>query len=190
MTPNESVMFCNQCEQTAHGTGCEKIGVCGKSPDVAALQDLLVNACRGIAIVALDAEALGVDTSAAGAFVADALFTTLTNVDFDAESVAAIVRDGVALREALKADVREAGGTTAYDDLFATFEPAETTAGLIAQGREFGSPWDTSRDADVQSLQETTLYGMKGVGAYEHHARALGQTDPVIYAISSRRSPR
>ncbi|MEI7813520.1 MAG: hydroxylamine reductase [Coriobacteriia bacterium] len=175
-------MFCNQCEQTAHGTGCEKIGVCGKSPDVSALQDLLVNVCRGISIVAVQAEALGVDTSAAGAFVADALFTTLTNVDFDAESVASITREGVVLRESLKAAVAGAGGAGSFDDLFANFEPAETTAGLIAQGREFGSPWDTSRDADVQSLQETTLYGMKGVGAYEHHARALGHTDPVIYS--------
>jgi len=182
MTVRDSTMFCNQCEQTAHGTGCEKIGVCGKSPDVSALQDLLVNVCRGISIVAVQAEALGVDTSAAGAFVADALFTTLTNVDFDAESVASITRDGVALRESLKAAVAGAGGAESFDDLFANFVPAETTAGLIAQGREFGSPWDTSRDADVQSLQETTLYGMKGVGAYEHHARALGHTDPVIYS--------
>ena len=182
MSANETAMFCNQCEQTAHGTGCEKVGVCGKSPEVSALQDLLVNACRGIAIVAVDADALGIDTSAAGAFVADALFTTLTNVDFDAESVAGLVGDAVALRESLKAAVRDAGGSAEYDDALATFEPAETTAGRIAQGREFGVPWDGSRDADVQSLQETTLYGMKGVGAYEHHARALGHTDPVIYA--------
>ena len=175
-------MFCNQCEQTAHGTGCEKVGVCGKSPDVAALQDLLVNTCRGIGIVAMDATALGVDTGTAGPFVADAMFTTLTNVDFDAESIAGIIREGVALREELKGRVREAGGGADYDDVLATFQPAETTEGLIAQGREFGSPWDTTRDVDVQSLQETTLYGMKGVGAYEHHARALGHTDPVIYA--------
>ncbi len=182
MTPNETAMFCNQCEQTLHGTGCVKVGVCGKSPDVAVLQDLLVNACRGIAIVAVDADTLGVDTSAAGAFVADALFTTLTNVDFDAESVAGLVGDAVVLRESLKTAVRDAGGSAEYGDMLATFEPAGTTAGRIAQGREFGSPWDTTRDADVQSLQETTLYGMKGVGAYEHHARTLGHTDPIIYA--------
>jgi len=174
-------MFCNQCEQTAHGTGCEKVGVCGKSPEVAALQDLLVNVCRGIAPVALDAAAAGVDTAAAGAFIADALFTTLTNVDFDAESIAKIVREGVELRESLKASVLNASGEADYDDPLVNLAPAETTQGLIEQGRELGSPWDTTRDADVQSLQETTLYGMKGVGAYEHHARALGQTDPIIY---------
>ena len=174
-------MFCNQCEQTAHGTGCEKIGVCGKSPEVAALQDLLVNSLRGLAVVARDAESRGVDTSAAGAFTADALFTTLTNVDFDAESVAAKVDHAVVLREALKDEVRAAGGSAEYADPLASLVPAPSTAEKVVQGVELGSPWDTGRDADVQSLQETTLYGMKGVGAYEHHARVLGHTDTAIY---------
>ena len=174
-------MFCNQCEQTAHGTGCEKIGVCGKSPEVAALQDLLVHSLRGLAVVARDAESRGVDTSAAGAFTADALFTTLTNVDFDAESVAAKVDHAVVLREALKDEVRAAGGPAEHADPLASLVPAPSTAEKVVQGVELGSPWDTGRDADVQSLQETTLYGMKGVGAYEHHARVLGHTDTAIY---------
>ncbi len=175
-------MFCNQCEQTAHGTGCDKVGVCGKKEDVAALQDLLVNACRGIALVAVDAEKLGVDTAAAGAFVADALFTTLTNVDFEAASVAGIVDEAVALREALKAAVVSAGGSGEYDGLYATFEAANTIEGKVAQGMEFGVPWNGEADPDIQSLQETTLYGLKGVGAYEQHARTLGHTDPMIYS--------
>ena len=175
-------MFCHQCEQTSHGTACTIAGVCGKKEDVAALQDLLVNACRGIALVAVDAEKLGLDTAKAGAFVADALFTTLTNVDFDAASVAGKVDEAVAVRDVLKAAVVSAGGPVAYDDVFATFAPASSVEGKVAQGQEFGSPWDTSREADVQSLQETTLYGMKGVGAYEHHARSLGHTDPAIYS--------
>ena len=175
-------MFCNQCEQTAHGTGCEKIGVCGKSPEVSALQDLLVNAVRGLAVVAVDAEARGIDTAAEGASTADALFTTLTNVDFDAASVAGKVDEAVALRESLKDRVRAAGGDATYDDVFANFIPADSVEGKAAQGVEFGSPWDTTRDGDVQSLQETTLYGMKGVGAYEHHARQLGVTDTAIYS--------
>jgi len=175
-------MFCNQCEQTAHGTGCEKIGVCGKSPEVASLQDLLVNAVRGLAIVAVDAAARGVDTGTEGAFTADALFTTLTNVDFDAASVAGKVDEAVELREALKGRVRAAGGDAVYDSLLTGFTPAGSVEDKVAQGVEFGSPWDTSRDGDVQSLQETTLYGMKGVGAYEHHARQLGKTDTAIYS--------
>ena len=125
----------------------------------------------------------GIDTAAEGAFVADALFTTLTNVDFDAESVAGKVDEAVALREALKASVARCRRRRRVRRRCSQRSPRPTTVeGKIAQGREFGSPWDTTRDADVQSLQETTLYGMKGVGAYEHHARALGQTDPAIYS--------
>jgi len=175
-------MFCNQCEQTARGEGCTTVGVCGKKEDVAALQDLLVQACRGISLVAVDAEKLGVDVAVEGAFVADALFTTLTNVDFDATSVAHKVDQAVTLRDALKARVALAGGIADYASLFATFQPAKTVEGKVAQGMEFGSPWDTDRDDDIQSLQETTLYGMKGVGSYEHHARTLGHTDPMIYS--------
>jgi hydroxylamine reductase len=174
-------MFCNQCEQTAHGTGCDKIGVCGKSPEVAALQDLLVNVVRGLAVVAVDAEARGLDVSAEGAFANDALFTTLTNVNFDPETIAIKIDRGVALREGLKARVRTAGGTAEYSEPLANLNVADSVAGKAAQGAEFGSPWDTERDADVQSLQEVTLYGLKGIGAYEHHARQLGVTDNAIY---------
>ena len=175
-------MFCNQCEQTTRGEGCTTIGVCGKKEDVAALQDLLVNACRGIALVAVDAEKFGVDTAAEGAFVADALFTTLTNVDFDPASVASMVDRAIVVRDAMKARLALAGGTADYLNLLATFQPAKTLEGKVAQGMEIGSPWDTDRDDDIQSLQETTLFGMKGVGSYEHHARTLGHTDPMIYS--------
>ena len=175
-------MFCNQCEQTAHGTGCDIVGVCGKKPEVAALQDLLVNAVRGLAVVAGDAETRGIDTATEGAFICDALFTTLTNVDFDANSVADKVDEAVALREALKDSVRAAGGEATYADPLANLAVSESIENKVTQSVAIGSPWDTTRDADVQSLQETTLYGMKGVGAYAHHARVLGRTDQAIYS--------
>jgi hydroxylamine reductase len=175
-------MFCNQCEQTAHGQGCTTVGVCGKTEDVAALQDLLVNAVRGLAVVARDAESRGVDVSAEGAFTADMLFTTLTNVDFDPNTVAGHVDATIAMREALKGKVRAAGGSGEYADPLASLTASGSVADKTAQGMDLGSPWDTSRDADVQSLQETTLYGAKGVGAYEYHARVLGKTDPAIYS--------
>jgi hydroxylamine reductase len=175
-------MFCNQCEQTSHGTGCTEVGVCGKSPEVASLQDLLVNALRGVAIVAVDAEGRGLDVSAEGAFTDDALFSTLTNVDFDAETLSAKIDEAVAIREALKGRVREAGGSGEYADPLANLAVADSVAAKIVQGAELGSPWDTSRDDDVQSLQEITLYGAKGIGAYEYHARVLGHTDNAIYS--------
>lgn len=175
-------MFCNQCEQTAKGTGCTVSGVCGKTPDVAALQDLLTNAVRGLAAVAVAAEALDIETRAAGRLIADALFTTLTNVDFDPESIAAAVDGAVALREGLAARVVEAGGSVP-DAAFVSFTPAASLGEKVTQAEEFGSPWDTTRDADVQSLQEITLYGMRGIGAYAHHARVLGEEDPAVYAF-------
>jgi hydroxylamine reductase len=175
-------MFCNQCEQTSHGTGCEEVGVCGKSSEVAALQDLLVNALRGIAIVAVDAEGRGLDVSAEGAFTDDALFSTLTNVDFDSETLSVKIDEAVAMREALKNRVRAAGGTAEYPDPLASLSVAGTVAAKATQGAELGLPWDTGRDIDVQSLQETTLYAAKGIAAYEYHARTLGHTDNAIYS--------
>ena len=166
-------MFCNQCEQTAKGVACTTVGVCGKKEDVAALQDLLVQALRGLAVAAIDATARGIDTSEAGRFTADSLFTTLTNVDFEDASIAEKIDEAVRLREELCSSA-----VGAFTDL----TPAAGVEGKIAQGVELGSPWDTTRDDDVQSLQQTTLYGLKGIAAYAHHARTLGQEDPEIYA--------
>ncbi len=172
-------MFCNQCEQTARGIGCTTVGVCGKKEDVAALQDLLVNACRGLSAVAIDASARGVDVTEAARFVADSLFTTLTNVDFDPASIAEKVDEAVRLRDGLAAAV-SAPVAGAFVDL----APASSVEAKAEQGAELGSPWDTTRDEDVQALQQTTLYGLKGVAAYAHHARLLGQEDPEVYAFT------
>ncbi len=180
MTTRLTEMFCNQCEQAAHGTGCTKIGTCGKNPDVAALQDLLVHALRSLAAVAVRAPA-DADLTAEAGFVEDALFTTLTNVDFDAVTVAAKVDEAIRLRDELATRL---GVLTSVQVVDAA--AASDLTGKIELGAELGSPWDTSRDADVQSLQETTLYGMKGIAAYAHHARTLGQTDPEIDAFLFR----
>ncbi len=176
MTTQLTEMFCDQCEQAAYGTGCTKVGTCGKSPDVSALQDLLVHACRSLAAVAAAAPA-DTDLTAASRFVEDALFTTLTNVDFGAETVAAKVDEAVALRDTLAALTG-----VATDGFSAPTELGEK----ISLAARLGNPWDATRDVDVRSLQETTLYGMKGVAAYAHHARTLGQTDPEIDAYLFR----
>lgn len=169
-------MFCNQCEQAAKGVACTTVGVCGKKEDVAALQDLLVNVLRGLSDAAIAAGPRGVDTAEAGRFVADSLFATLTNVDFDPASLADKIDEAVRLREDLACEsCAEISGP------FATLTPATSIEGKVAQGIELGSPWDTSRDDDVQALQQTTLYGMKGVAAYAHHARILGHEDATVY---------
>ncbi len=109
MTTQLSEMFCNQCEQAAKGTGCEKVGTCGKSPDVAALQDLLVHACRSLSNTAVYALDAGLDLSEESEFVEGALFTTLTNVDFDPETVAAKIDRAMELRDSLMDRLTAAG---------------------------------------------------------------------------------
>jgi hydroxylamine reductase len=170
-------MFCNQCEQTAKGTGCTVAGVCGKKEDVADLQDLLINSLRGLSTAALAANERAIDTTEAGRFACDSLFTTLTNVDFDAASIAEKIDRAVRLRDALAG---EAGVT--LEGRVATLVPVASVEGKVAQSVELGSPWDTTRDQDVVALQQTTLFGIKGVAAYAHHAAILGQEDAEVYA--------
>jgi len=105
-----SSMFCYQCEQTAKGEGCTKGGVCGKDPDVAALQDLLVHAVQGLSQVAMEGRTVGVTEKQVNAFTVQALFATLTNVDFDAKRFVELINTCVELREGLKKKVKAAGG--------------------------------------------------------------------------------
>ncbi|RMG93029.1 MAG: hydroxylamine reductase [Candidatus Dadabacteria bacterium] len=176
-------MFCNQCEQTAQGTGCTKWGVCGKSPEVAALQDLLTYAVRGLSAVAAEGRKVGVVDPEVNRFTAQAIFSTLTNVDFDPARFVAWIREAVERREALKQKVAAAGGTTTFADPAASFQPAADEAGMVKQGEEIGLPIDADRDDDVKSLQEITLYGVRGVAAYADHAAILGQEDDAVYAF-------
>ena len=174
-------MFCFQCEQTAKGQGCTKIGVCGKQPDVAALQDLLIYAVKGIARVALEGVKVGVGDPAVNAFACEAIFSTLTNVDFDPDRFVALIGDAVNHLEALKAKVGAAGGSVAFADGPAVFKPAGDRAGLVAQGETVGIKSDPSVNPDILSLRELIVYGIKGLAAYADHARILGQEDDTVY---------
>ena len=176
-------MFCYQCEQTAKGQGCEKVGVCGKQPDVAALQDLLVYALQGLGLVAHEGRKVGVKSAEIDAFACEALFSTLTNVDFDPERFVPLIKQAVTYREELRAKVKAAGGVAEFDAPEATFEPAPTMDGLVRQGEEHGLHNDKVTDPDKRSLKHTLLFGLKGVAAYADHARILGQTDDSVYAF-------
>jgi hydroxylamine reductase len=174
-------MFCFQCEQTAKGEGCTKIGVCGKQPEVAALQDLLIYTVKGIAQVALEGAKAGVSDPAVNAFTCEAIFSTLTNVDFDPARFVALINAAVNHREGLKAKVKAAGGNIAFGDGPATFNPAGDQAGLVAQGEKVGVKSDPTVNPDILSLRELIVYGIKGLAAYADHARILGQEDESIY---------
>lgn len=176
-------MFCNQCEQASGGIGCTKVGVCGKSPEVAALQDLLLHQLKGIAAIAVAGARVGVVDQAADEYVMGGLFTTVTNVDFDAEHLAGLIRSGAEVKTALRAKVEAAGGAVPTDDPAVAFEPAGDLEALIAQGEAVGIFSDHHRDENVQALQQTAVYGLKGIAAYADHARVLGHTDPAVYAF-------
>jgi len=176
-------MFCYQCEQAAKGIGCDKIGVCGKTDDTATLQDLLVYALRGLSVVALEGRKAGVNEAEVNRLICEALFATLTNVDFDSESIADWVRRTVALRESLKEKVKQAGGRTDFDEKAATFQPDSTLEGMKAQGELVGLKSDAEVNPDILSLQHTLLFGLKGVAAYADHAAILGQEEDAVYAF-------
>jgi len=173
-------MFCFQCEQTAGGTGCTKGGVCGKTPEVAALQDLLIYELKGLSLGALEADKVGIHDEEVDRFTVEALFSTLTNVDFDPDRFVVLLNQGVKLREQLREKVKKAGGKADFADESALFQPAATLEGLVAQGDKVGIKSDPQADPDVLALKELLIYGIKGVAAYADHARILGKTDAAI----------
>jgi len=176
-------MFCFQCEQTAKGEACTKIGVCGKQPDTAALQDLLIYALKGLSLYAVEGHKVGVKDTEVDTFSCEAIFSTLTNVNFDSERFATLVNQTVALREQLKAKVAAAGGNTEISEAAATFQPGATLDAMVVQGEGVGIKSDPDVDPDILSLKELLVYGLKGLAAYADHARILGQTDDTIHTF-------
>ncbi|MBS3763386.1 MAG: hydroxylamine reductase [Planctomycetes bacterium] len=176
-------MFCYQCEQTAKGEGCTMHGVCGKDHDVAALQDLLIHATKGISACAHRARSAGKRDPEVDAFVPWAVFTTLTNVNFDAEDFADFIHRAAEVRDVAVGMCKDAG-VELNDDIawIEDWRPADDLNGLIEQGE--GVSIENRIDkygADVAGLQELIVYGLKGAGAYTYHARVLGEEDADLY---------
>jgi hydroxylamine reductase len=175
-------MFCYQCEQTAKGEACTKIGVCGKPHEVASLQDLLVYALQGLSLYAVGGRKVGVVDDEVNVFTCKAAFSTLTNVNFDPARFQPLINQAVELRENLKEKVKAAGGRVDFSEGPATFKPASTLDELVKQGEAAGLKSDPTIDPDILALQHTTLFGIKGVAAYADHAEILGQKDDRVYA--------
>jgi hydroxylamine reductase len=174
-------MFCNQCEQTAKGTGCIKIGVCGKSDEVAALQDLLTYAVQGLSLVAVEGRKVGLVDNGIDRFSLQAIFACLTNVDFDPLRFQQWINKTVELRDSLKAKVNAAGGNIEFPAPAASFSPAATIDGLAAQGRDLDFMNKLDDNEDLRSLKQITVYGLRGLAAYADHAAVLGQEDDSVY---------
>lgn len=163
-------MFCYQCEQTAGGKGCTKLGVCGKTPEIANLQDLLIYQLKGISFYArhiLDS-GLNVDKSVVS-FIENCLFTTLTNVNFNVDDHVHLLKQSQEIKNNLKNIV----GTTDYITPSAAYELPETKADMLRDAPMAGIMYDKTLDPDIRSLRQTILYGLKGISAYGHQSREL-----------------
>lgn len=182
-------MFCFQCEQTAKGKGCEVQGVCGKSPEVATLQDLLLHALKGIAVYGHMAREIGAKDPDVDLFVIEGLFTTVTNVDFDPERLRGILFQAYDVKEKAKKlflnAYKKKIGRDFDGDLSAAayWKPAGDMDGLLEQGRGVGVLSDKSLNEDIRSLRELLLYGLKGMAAYADHARVLGRENEEVDAF-------
>ncbi|MEM3356740.1 MAG: hydroxylamine reductase [Candidatus Bathyarchaeia archaeon] len=174
-------MFCYQCEQTAKGQGCTIIGVCGKTPDVAALQDLLVYLLRGLSQLVIEAKKAGIRTEEISVFTCEALFATLTNVNFDPDRIIEYIKKTADLREQLKKQIRLVGGNIDASDGPANLALDKTREGLIAQGKLYGIKSEPIVNEDLHSLQWLLTYGLKGVAAYTYHAYILGKKDEKVF---------
>ena len=173
-------MFCNQCEQTAQGVGCTVHGVCGKNPDVAALQDLLIHLLKGIAILAPAARKNQLLTDDIDQFTVKAAFATLTNVNFDPQRFQELIQQATSIRDQLKATLTTDDATT-YDQDPVVFTPAQSLTDMIHQGQTVGLKADVSDNPDIQSLHQIIQFGVKGLAAYTFHAALLGHSDVEVY---------
>jgi hydroxylamine reductase len=177
-------MFCYQCQEAAKGTGCTVRGVCGKTDDVAKLQDLLIYVLKGISIYSTKAREAGISSKEANKFIMESLFSTITNVNFDRNYFIQKVKEGLALRDDIKEQFIKAGGkiennlhdsATWYADSADEFEKKAEKVGILATENE-----------DVRSLRELLTYGLKGMAAYAEHAYVLGYEDENIFAFTQK----
>ena len=163
-------MFCYQCQETAGCKGCTVKGVCGKTEDLAKLQDLLVYIVRGISAVSTKAREVGVIDKNVDNFVVESLFATITNANFDKNVFVSRAKEGLALREALKVKAKNAGADLANLPEAAMWT-GETEEALNAKAGTVGVL--ATENEDVRSLRELITYGAKGLCAYLKHAKAL-----------------
>ncbi len=172
-------MFCFQCQETAKGKGCTIAGVCGKKEETANFQDLLIFNLKGIAVLAAKAKEAGIDvTTEAGRFATKALFTTITNANFDDASLVSWVHQAQAVKKGLvekldgKLGTDLDGSALWFSDNEEEFQAKAKTVGILATENE-----------DVRSLRELLIIGLKGIAAYADHAAVLGKEKTDIYAF-------
>ena len=196
-------MFCFQCQEAAGCKGCTKIGVCGKTEDVAKAQDLLVYVTKGLAMVSNEGRKVGVVDLKVDRYITENLFTTITNANFDRDVILGRVRETLKLREELKSSVVKAGGQVGEirtsGGLFKRFLGMASQEVVMPDAAEWAGSTEVDFDAkaekvgvlateneDIRSLRELIVYGLKGLSAYMKHAMNLGYNDENIHGFMAR----
>ncbi|WP_183414549.1 hydroxylamine reductase [Microbacter margulisiae] len=170
-------MFCYQCQEAAKNTGCTIRGVCGKTDEVANLQDLLVYVCKGLSFVTLEAKKQTINTEKEDRFIVKSLFATITNANFDPEMFVKSIKTGIALRDSLKSRLQNV--RFEHDSVLWTGNGKEE---FEAKALEIGVE-STDANEDIRSLKQYVIYGIKGLAAYVEHAFVLGYEDRDLYVF-------
>jgi hydroxylamine reductase len=181
MKNRKEEMFCFQCEQAKGGKGCDTAGICGKDPITAMMQDVLIYQVNGISYLENKLRKKGKRNTEADKYVIESLFTTVTNVNFDAETIKQIIYSGQKIKEKLFSEYKKIYGEK---DLISNvlWQPPQKTSDFI----EFASKISIKESYkkygdDIASLRELLLYGLKGMAAYADHATILGKTDDKVF---------
>lgn len=180
-------MYCHQCQETMRNKGCDLVrGVCGKTAEVANLQDLLLYVCKGIGVWGTLAYGKGVYDESAAFFVDRMLFTTITNANFSAADFERWIAEAVAVRDGLKEKCIAAGAVVPANlPGQATWRAADVAAIREAASGDLGG-WLETTDEDIRALRSLVLYGLKGISAYTEHAYAIGKKSEEIFVFMLR----
>ncbi len=179
-----NAMFCYQCQEASKNIGCTVLGVCGKTAEVANLQDLLIYLLKGISFWGTRGRDMGVIHPETDLFVAQTLFTTITNANFDSDRFIEYIREAIDRRETLREEAQirceELHGNpcTGTGPDWAGWKPESYEIdALLEKATQVGVMMDKNLDADIRSLRELIVYGLKGMAAYTEHAYVLGKRD-------------
>ncbi|KGE18352.1 hydroxylamine reductase [Paenibacillus wynnii] len=179
-----SSMFCYQCQEAAKGTGCTIQGVCGKTSDVANLQDLLLYTLKGISVFAVKGRELGLRNAASEKFIIESMFATITNANFDRDGFIARVREGVALRDQWKTQLSSLEVTIPLSNHDAALWVPGTEVEIDEKAASVGVL--STANEDIRSLRELLTYGLKGMAAYMEHAAVLSYREDNVQAFMER----
>ncbi len=180
-------MFCHQCQETMRNSGCNAAkGVCGKTDDVANLQDLLISVCEGIGYWGTRAAEAGIYDEESCVFVTKSLFATITNANFSESDFVRWIGEGLALREGLRVAVYAATAGATHDvPSVALWTASSDDAIRVASASGLGG-WMAIADEDIRSLKSLVLYGLKGIAAYVEHAWTIGKSSRDVFAFMLR----